>query len=106
MTSRQRFREHAHPVPGPTSPIVAIWSRCSVAVVMTESPADSALMSESDEEHVQGVAQRLASEFGRDRGSVEARVRSAYDTWDDGRVRTFVPIMVERRVRQDLRRAS
>jgi hypothetical protein len=72
---------------------------------MTEPSADG-LTGASEEKDVQLVADRLAGEFGRDRAEVERQVREAYGRWDDARVRTFVPIMVERRVRQGLKRAS
>jgi len=72
---------------------------------MTEPRADG-LTGASEEKDVQLVADRLASEVGRDRADVERQVRVAYGRWDDARVRTFVPIMVERRVRQGLKRAS
>jgi hypothetical protein len=73
---------------------------------MVEASAGGGLSGESEERDVQLVADRLASEFGQDRSEVERQVRDAYGRWDDATVRTFVPIMVERRVREELKRAS
>jgi hypothetical protein len=59
-------------------------------------------MDASEETHLQQVAGRLADEFGQDRSRVERQVLGAADRWRHARVRTFVPIMVERRVRGQL----
>jgi hypothetical protein len=58
---------------------------------------------DSDQEtHLHVVADRLAAEFGEDRSRVETRVRAAYERWGDARVRNFLPIIVERAVREEL----
>jgi hypothetical protein len=63
-------------------------------------------MDDDQHVHLSVIAERLAEEFGQDRARVETRVRAAYEHWGDARVRTFVPIMVERRVRVELRHSE
>jgi hypothetical protein len=60
-------------------------------------------MNDPDEADISVVAERLASELGEDRSYIERHVRAAYAQWDETPVRTFAPIIVERRVREELR---
>ncbi|AUY53443.1 hypothetical protein [Streptomyces sp. CB01881] len=53
-----------------------------------------------DEEAMRLVATRLKSAHpGADPATVEALVAGAYDELRDAKVRTFIPILTERRVR-------
>jgi hypothetical protein len=56
-----------------------------------------------DDKHVRAVTTRLAEEFGRSPDDLEVRVRSEFSRWDEARVTQFVPVFVERRVRNELR---
>jgi hypothetical protein len=62
-------------------------------------------MDDHEESQVHAVAERLAAEFPLERARVEEEVWAAYRDRAGARVRTFVPIMVERRARRELRRA-
>jgi hypothetical protein len=57
------------------------------------------------ERHVHAVATRLAEEFGATTDDMEGRVRSEFSRWQDARVKAFVPVFVERRLREQLRHA-
>jgi hypothetical protein len=57
-----------------------------------------------DEKHVRAVTTRLVEEFGATTDEVEVRVRSEFSRWENVRVTHFVPVFVERNVRDELRR--
>jgi hypothetical protein len=65
----------------------------------TSEPARSAA-----DKHVRAVTDRLAEEFGGTAVDLEHRVRSEFSRWGDARVTQFVPVFVERTVRNELRR--
>jgi hypothetical protein len=56
-----------------------------------------------DDRHVRAMAARLADEFGAAPDDLEVRVRSEFSRWEQARVTQFVPVFVERRVRNELR---
>jgi hypothetical protein len=55
------------------------------------------------ERHVRAVTTRLAEEFGP-ADDLELRVRNEFSRWEQARVTQFVPVFVERRMRDELRR--
>jgi hypothetical protein len=58
----------------------------------------------STDDLVIAVAGRLRSEFGSaDAQYVERRVRDEFGRWQDARVTQYVPLLVERNVRDELR---
>ncbi len=63
----------------------------------------SPVSSERYDAQVRSVAARLATEFGRAGDDVEVVVRSEFDRWQEVRVTQFVPVLVERNVRWQLR---
>ena len=59
---------------------------------------------ELDDRDVRAVADRLREEFrDTDDFDVEARVRDEFGRWSEARVTQFVPLLVERIVRSELR---
>ncbi|MDQ1520085.1 MAG: hypothetical protein QOI55_1158 [Actinomycetota bacterium] len=70
---------------------------------MVDLRADTRENPKADDKHVRAVATRLAEEFGRSPDDLEGRVRSEFSRWDHARVTQFVPVFVERRVRNELR---
>ena len=55
------------------------------------------------EKHVRAVTTRLAEEFDTPAEDLEVRVRSEFSRWEQVRVTQFVPVFVERRMREELR---
>jgi hypothetical protein len=55
------------------------------------------------DKHVRAMAERLADEFGAAPDDLEPRVRSEFSRWEQARVTQFVPVFVERKVRNELR---
>jgi hypothetical protein len=69
-------------------------------------PADANRVgtSASTDDLVVAVAARLRSEFGAaDEHFVVNRVRDEFGRWENARVTQFVPLLVERHVRDELR---
>jgi hypothetical protein len=56
-----------------------------------------------DEKHVRAVTTRLVEEFGGTSDELEGRVRSEFSRWENVRVTQFVPVFVERSLRDELR---
>jgi hypothetical protein len=56
------------------------------------------------EKHVRAVTTRLAEEFDTPAADLEVRVRDEFSRLEHARVTHFVPVFVERRVRDELRR--
>ena len=56
----------------------------------------------SEQEQIDGVVRRLASIADLPPGVVESEVRERFEEWQDARVRDFVPIFVERAIRERL----
>jgi hypothetical protein len=52
---------------------------------------------------IRSVSSRLATEFGRSDNDLEPTVRKEFERWSDARVKQFVPVFVERNLRQQLR---
>ncbi|MFC9350411.1 three-helix bundle dimerization domain-containing protein [Arthrobacter sp. NPDC057013] len=65
-------------------------------------------MSDSDDEKestVEQVVERLAGRFPEaDRGRIAGIVSEEYDALDSGRIRTFIPTLVEKGAKTRLRR--
>ena len=56
------------------------------------------------DDQVTAVAARLRAEFGAaDQQYVERRVRDEFGRWQEARITQFVPLLVERNVRAELR---
>lgn len=70
--------------------------------------ADTKAMSGSDEEKestIDQVVERLAGRFpDADRGLIAGIVSEEYDALDSGRIRTFIPTLVEKGAKTRLRR--
>jgi hypothetical protein len=56
----------------------------------------------AEDKHVRAVTARLVEEFGAS-DDLETRVRSEFTRWEQARVTQFVPVFVERRMRNELR---
>jgi hypothetical protein len=56
-----------------------------------------------EERHVRAVVSRLAQEFDGPPDDLELRVRSEFSRWEQARVTQFVPVFVERSIRDELR---
>ena len=56
----------------------------------------------SEQEQIDGVVRRLASVANLPPAVVESQVRELFGAWQDARVRDFVPIFVERVIRERL----
>ena len=67
--------------------------------VRTEGREDQAV----DDQRVRAVVTRLAAEFGRNADDLEGPVRTEFSRWSEARVTQFVPVLVERRLRDELR---
>ena len=52
---------------------------------------------------MEATTRRLAEEFQVEPVEVRRRLRTVLDDWSGARVRSFLSILVERRVREDLR---
>ena len=67
-------------------------------------PSEAAAAVPSRDEQVTAVAARLRAEFGTaDQQYVERRVRDEFGRWQEARITQFVPLLVERNVRAELR---
>jgi hypothetical protein len=58
----------------------------------------------ADDKHVVAMTTRLVEEFGGTTDELEDRVRSEFSRWENVRVSQFVPVFVERTLRDELRR--
>ena len=59
------------------------------------------MVEQTEQDQIAGVIRRLAAS-GLPVAEVEPEVRARFDEWRDARVRDFVPIFVERAVRDSL----
>ncbi len=59
----------------------------------------------SEHEQIEGVVRRLTA-TGLPAAEVEAEVRERFEEWHDATVRDFVPIFVERAVRERIQARS
>jgi hypothetical protein len=62
-----------------------------------------AQLARSEQAAIQGLVERLSRQFPEvDPGEIDRAVRGEYEDYEDSSVRDFVPVLVERSVRDEL----
>ena len=74
---------------------------------MTKAILTRPMRSRTEQSAMTDLIERLAGQFPElSRDEIESAVHGRYEQFEDSRIRDFVPVLVERAVREDMRNGA